>query len=273
MEKDDLIRKLEGLSTPDIEISAHKQRLKALLLAKYYPEKKRMVLFSLFKKLVPLGALAIIGLAFLVHNFAFPRYTPVQAQEIALQNPEIQDWISKGATMQDIEIIDGKAYILIQPQEKEAATNEEEIPAPAVAKDQTINQMTEGKTRAEESFKGAFAEIDIKEKRISKVEELASSIERLTDSKRIKTEEIARRNPEIPKEAEILDVQVSTPKFRLVKKDGSVQVSIESEENEKASIIYEFDKKQWEGKINLEKGEVEEIKFLGEAEDGATSGE
>lgn len=273
MEKEDLIRKLEGLSTPDIEISAHKQRLKALLLAKYYPEKKRVALFSLFKKLLPVGALAIIGLAFLVHNFVFPRYTPVQAREIALQNPEIQDWIAKGATMQDIEIIDGKAYILIQPEEKEPAINAGEVPAPAVTKDQTLNRAAEGKTMAEEIFKGALAEIDIKEKRISKVEELAPSIERLTDSKRIKTEEIARRNPEIPREAEILDVQVSMPKFRLVKKDGSVQVSAESEEDEKASIIYEFDKKQWEGKINLEKGEVEEIKFLGEVKDGTTSGE
>ena len=273
MEKDDLIRKLEGLSTPDIEISAHKQRLKALLLAKYYPEKKRVVLFSLFKKLVPLGALAIIGLAFLVHNFVFPRYTPIQAQEIALRNPEIQNWIEKGAVIQDIEIIDGKAYILIQPQEKEAAINAEETPTPAVTKDQAINQMTAEKIIAEESFKGALAEIDIKGKRISKVEELASSIKRLTDSKKIKTEEIARRNPEIPREAEILDVQVSIPKFRLVKNDGSVQVSAESEEDEKASIIYEFDKKQWEGKINLEKEEVEEIKFLGEAKDGVTFGE
>jgi hypothetical protein len=273
MEKEDLIKKLEGLSTPDIEMPAHKQRLRAFLLAKYYPEKKRVALFSLFQKLLPVGALAVIGLALLINNFVFPRYTPAQAQEIALQSPKIQDWIAKGATMQDIEIIDGKAYILIQPEEKEAATNAEQAPVPAVVKDQGVDRRVEEKIMAEENFKGALAEIDMKEKRISKVEELAPSIESLTAAKKEKTEEIARKNPEIPKEAEILDVKVSIPRLKMLKKGNSVQISPEPESNEKASIIYEFDKKQWEGKINLEKEEVEEIKFLGETENGATSGE
>ncbi|MCD6233182.1 hypothetical protein J7J81_02265, partial [bacterium] len=59
MKKEDLIKKLENIKTPDIEIQSHKQRLKMALLSSGYFKKKPIMFWT--KRLVPAGiALALI---------------------------------------------------------------------------------------------------------------------------------------------------------------------------------------------------------------------
>jgi hypothetical protein len=60
------------------------------------------------------------------------------------------------------------------------------------------------------------------------------------------------------------------PQLQLIKKGGSVQILPEPETENKASVIYQSDKNRWEGKIDLKKEKVEEIRFLGETDNNAT---
>lgn len=272
MTEEDLIKKLENISLPEIEIKSHKERLKLALMEKYFPERKKVESFPIFRKLIPAGVIAIILFFFIFNNLInSSKYNLAKAREIALQNSEIKDWVAEGAIIKDVEIVDGRAYVLIEPPK----AIEEKKTAPSNLK--SAGLAPESLELTKEGFMGALAEVDIKEKKISKIENLTPTVTNLIEVKKEKTKEIADRNPEIQKiiteGAEVLDINVTTPKFRLIKKEGSVVVSPEPEKEEKASIIYKSDGNRWEGKINLTKEEVEEIKFFGELQNDATSEE
>jgi hypothetical protein len=275
MEKEDLIKKLEEIKLPEIEIKNHRERLKLALLKNYLRETKRGEFFGFLRKAVPAAAFLVIFCFLIFNNLIFPKYNLARAKEIALQSDEIKSWIDKGATIKDAKVIDGKAYILIQPAESEEKIietkenqNISEFKSEAIAPSATP-------IAKEEEFKGAMAEINIKEKKISNIENLAPTVADLIENKKEKVLEIASKSQDIqkiiPKEAEILDINVSTPRFKLTKRGNSISVQPEPETEEKASIIYRSDGNRWEGKINLTKEEVEEINFLGEIENGATS--
>jgi len=268
MREEDLIKKLEEISLPKIEIKSHKERLSLALIKKYPPERKRAEVFNIFKKLVPAGVIAVILFFFIFNNLNSQKYNLVKAKEIALQNNEIKDWLQQGSTIKDIKVIDGKAYILIEPPE---AKKEQREPTPASLKSEGVFQEN---IAEEEKFGGALAEVDIKEKRVSSIEKLAPTVTNLIENKKEKALEIANKSREveeiIPEEAEILDINVSTPKFRLSKEGDSVSVIPETETEEKASIIYQSDGNRWEGKINLNEERVEKVNFLGEIQNDAT---
>jgi len=58
MKKEDLIKKLENLKTPEIEIQSHKQRLKMALFNSGYFKERTIMFWT--KRLVPVGvALAL----------------------------------------------------------------------------------------------------------------------------------------------------------------------------------------------------------------------
>jgi hypothetical protein len=271
MEEKDLIRKLEKISLPEIEIKSHKNRLKLALMEKYLPTKQRGEFFGILRKLAPVSAIAVILFFFISNNLNSPQRNLAKAKEIALKNTEIKDWVAEGAIIKDVQIVDGRAYVLIEPteveKEKEAVSNNLKI----------AGLPSETSKVKEEEFKGALVEVDIKEKKISKIENLTPKVTNLIEVKKEKTKEIADRNLEIQKiiteGAEVLDINVTTPKFKLNRQGSSVQALPETEAEERASIIYKSDGNTWEGKINLTKEEVEEIKFFGELQNDATSEE
>jgi ribosomal protein S16 len=274
MEKEDLIKKLEGIKLPEIEIKSHRERLKLALLKNYLRETRKGELFGFLRKAVPAAAFLVISCFLIFNNLIFPKYNLAKAKEIALQSEEIKSWIDKGATIKDAKVIDGKAYVLIQPAESEKKIIETE-------ENQNISEFKSGAIAPsaapivkEEEFKGAVAEINIKEKKVSNIEKLSPTIANLIENKKGRALEIANKSQDIqkiiPKEAEILDISVSTPRFKLTKRGNSILVQPETETEEKASIIYQFDGNRWEGKINLDEEKVEEVKFLGEIENGAT---
>lgn len=274
MREEDLIKKLEGMSMPKIEIQGHKEKLRLLLMERHSLERKRGEFFSILNKLIPAGAIAAILLFFIFNNMSSTRYS--LAKEIALQNTDIKNWIEQGATIKDVKVIDGKAYVLIEP--AETTKNLETETKEAAQTPSTINLKSGGnfqeKTEVKEDFKGALAEINIKEKKIKNIEKLTPTITGLIKDKKERVLEIANKSSEIqevvPKEAEVLDINVLTPKLKLAKKGNSILVLPEPEIEEKASIIYKSDGKRWEGKINLNKEEVEEVRSLEDIENNAT---
>jgi len=269
MEKDDLIRKLEEMSLPEIEIKSHKERLNLALMKKYYPERKRAEVFNIFKKLVPAGAVAVILFVFIFNNLNSPKYNLAKAKKIALENNEIKNWLQQGSTIKDIKLADGRAYVLIEPPE---AKKEEKELMPANLKSEGAFQESE---EIKENFRGALAEVNIKERKISNIEKLAPAAIDLIKSKKDKALDIANKSQEvqdkIPKEAEVLNIEVHTPKFRISNEGGSVSAIPETEAEEKASIIYQFDENQCEGKVDLNKERLEEINCLKEINKDATS--
>lgn len=269
MEKADLIKKLEETSLPKIEIKSHKERLNSVLMKKYSPERKKAEVFNIFRKLAPAGTIAVILFVFIFNNLNSPKYNLAKAKEIALQNNEIKDWLQQGATIKEIELVDGRAYVLIEPPE---AKKQEKEPMPASLKSEGAFQESE---KIKENFRGALAEVNIKERKILNIEKLAPAAIDLIQSKKDKALDIANKSQEvqekIPKEAEVLNINVHAPKFRILKEGDSVSAIPEIETEEKASIIYQFDENRCEGKIDLNKERMEEINCLKEINEDATS--
>ncbi len=254
MEEKNLIKKLEETSLPEIEITSHKRRLKIALLNRYFGEKRSWEVFNIFRLAFPLTAVAVILVFLVLNNLIFPQYNLAKAEEIALKDPQIKGWVDKGATIKDIEIIKNKAYVLIQPSEgiqevKEAVTlSKGEIQKP------------------KEEFVGALAEIDFKEKKVTKIEEMGPVIASLIEEEKEKTREILENNPEvqktIPKEAEIIKIETSLPQLRLIKKNNSIEVAPELKKE--VMVIYEHDKKQWQSTIDLIQEKVATTSILRE---------
>ncbi|MBZ9572413.1 hypothetical protein KJA15_03720 [Patescibacteria group bacterium] len=263
MEKGDLIKKLEETSLPEIEIPSHKKKLKEVLLNKYFREKRSWEIFNILRKVVPVGAVAIILIVLILNNLISPKYTLAQAKEIAMRDPQIKELIERGAIVRDVKILNNKGYVLIQPSAR--AEMGAEIEIEEIKTDLKIG----------EEFLGALAEVDLKEKRVSRIEKVTPQFFPLAEGEEEKVKEIAKDNPEIqtivPKEAEIKEI-IPVPYFqlKLIKEENSIKVVPEQREEKRARIIYEFDKNQWEGEIDLIEEKVKEVKFLGETENNAT---
>jgi len=257
MEEKDLIKKLEEISLPEIEISSHKAGLKTLLVKKYFREKREKEIFGVFQKMLSAGVVVVL-IILISASLAFPKYSTAKAKDIALRDPQIKEWIKKGAVVGDVKIIKNRAYVLVQPVDKNGITS----------------IQAENKKGKGEEFYGALAEINLDEKKIAKIETLTPPTSLLTEKEREKVEEIAKSNPEIqkivPKEAAVQSIKTPLPSLTLIKRGDSVEAVPEPEKEKRASIIYQFGKNQWEGKINLDEEKVEEVKFLGEVNDNAT---
>lgn len=273
MKTEDLIKKLEETETPQLEIPSHKAKLKLALMSWYYKPKKANVLFLGFKKSVfSLSALTAIVLIALFLAKANPQYTLAEVREITMQNPQIKELIDKGAEIKDIKIIENKAYALITP--KESAENPS-----------TIFNGSGGKTA------GVLAEIELKEKRVVKIEKIASQVspltieEEKTAEKLIQDSELSTKDKEepgtvlmapggekggaipVPQEAKKIEIEKieSLPApLELVKTDHTVKALPAKNEDLKVKIIYTSGDERKEGVVNITEGKTEQTKVLEE---------
>ena len=84
MNKDDLIKKLESLDLPEIELQNHRRRLKTALLNSGYWKGESTIMSLLKKQIVPVSGIIAIAAIIIVFSFVFKSATlPVSAQEIA----------------------------------------------------------------------------------------------------------------------------------------------------------------------------------------------
>ncbi|MCD6283690.1 hypothetical protein J7J12_00330, partial [bacterium] len=111
MKKEDLIKKLENIKTPEIEIQSHKQRLKMALLSSGYFKENSIMFWT--KRLIPAGiALALIlAIGFGVIQ---PKLQIAKAMEIAKKDPQIQQLMKDyGVEIKQVKLKNGKAYVLL----------------------------------------------------------------------------------------------------------------------------------------------------------------
>jgi len=232
MEIEDLIKKLEKIELPEIEIPSHKEKLKSILESQYLKEKRGWEIFPIWKRgLIPAGTIAvIIIIALLISNLIFPQYTLAQVEEIAMKNPQVKELIERGAEIKDIKIIKDRGYVLLSP--KEAAFQ--------------TKQLEEG----------ALVEINLKAKKVSRIDKITPQVSPLTEEDK----ENVKKTIEKLGEPEITEIK-AVPSFpqKLIEKDKKIEVLPEK----RASVIYKIGEKQWEGRVNLQKEIMESTKFLG----------
>jgi len=240
MKKEDLIKKLERISLPKIELTSHKQRLKARLIDNYFQARRKQEAMLVFRKFA-FTSLSLLILAFFSFYLVLPEYTLAKAGKIVLADPQVKDLIERGNVLKEIRVIDNKGYALISPAEEGGLIE--------------VNQ---------EKFAGVLVEVSIKAEKVSQIRRISSSVF-FDEKEEERVREIAEESPEIekniPKEAEVLRIEGVPSELRLIQKGDAVEVL---PKKQKARIIYELDEKKWQGQVDLLEENVENVEALEE---------
>ena len=249
MEEKNLIEKLEKTKLPEIELKGHKEWLKMKLIDwKYYRKEAVFEFFPFLKRTGAfLGASALIlAMIFIVSNFLIPENNLAVAKKIALKDPQIKTMLESGAEIKDVEVVNGKAYLLISPKIETEKKAKEFLP------------MT-GETQKPKENLPTLTEVNLKEKKVSKIEEVKPENFPLDEEEKEKAQEIAK----IEKE-KIIAIE-SILSLELMLKKEKNQIKLEPKEK-KALIIYREGNEKWLKKINLQTQKIEETEFLGTEE-------
>ena len=112
MKHNDLMKKLENLETPEIELSGHRQALKMALLSS--GRFKDRTIIDWVKILAPVTAavllIAVVGFL----NVIQPRLQMAQAKEIAMSNLQVRDLMEENELeITEVKLQNGEAYVLL----------------------------------------------------------------------------------------------------------------------------------------------------------------
>ncbi len=112
MEDKDLIRELENLETPDIDLPGHRQALKAALLSSDRFTKKTSARWV--RVLAPVAAAVALMVVFGFFNIVQPQLHIAQAREIATNDAGVQALMEQyGLAIADVRLQDGEAFVLL----------------------------------------------------------------------------------------------------------------------------------------------------------------
>ena len=297
MRKEDLIKKLENIKTPEIEIQGHKQRLKvALLSSGYFKEEKIMnpIMFWT-KRLIPAGVALALVLA-IGFSVIQPKLQIAKAMEIAKNDPQIRQLMKDyGLEIKQVKVQDGKAYVLLTlPEEKlppvpalvgEETGSKKEMRGPG----QFFIAYQDPKTGEIIESSGSVAEIDLKAakvvnlKQIGVVEPIEGkgpaigkytgelkkietiNVAPLTEEEKARAIEIAKSEPKIREmipdleQREVIVKPLPPLKLRLDEDpDNGMEVtSADPNEEKRVNVIFKSDKMQDIITVNLTTGKVE----------------
>jgi len=265
MGNEDLIKKLENIRLPEIEIKSHKKGLKTALLSSSYFKKQSP--FEIFRKSLVFSLPALALLVILAFNLIQPKLTEAKALGIAKNNPEIKKLIEeKNMVLSEVKIKDGKAYVLLNHQEE---VNEKTEKTPAIK----IQKMEENKS-GDEDIEGAIVEINLNQKEVAKInlirgEDIVPLKDKDKESARkiVDDEEIIKEI--IPENAEIEKIESSLPrKIHMVEENQEFKaIHNPDEDGKKAHVHYTSDGKRWIIRVDLERERVEEIEYYSDNQD------
>ena len=112
MKHDDLIKKLENLETPEIELSSYRQALKMTLLSS--GRFKERTVMNWAKILAPVTAAVLIIAVVGFLNVIQPRLQMAQAKEIAMSNLQVRDLMEENELeITEVKLQNGEAYVLL----------------------------------------------------------------------------------------------------------------------------------------------------------------
>lgn len=112
MKNEDLMKKLENLETPEIELSGHRQALKMALLGS--GRFKERTIMDWVKILAPVTAAVLLIVVVGFPNVIQPRLQMAQAKEIAMSNLQVRDLMEENELeITEVKLQNGEAYVLL----------------------------------------------------------------------------------------------------------------------------------------------------------------
>jgi hypothetical protein len=178
MKYEDLIKKLENLKTPQIELLGHKQALKmALLNSEHFRERTIM---DWAKILAPIAAAVLLIAVAGFFTVIQPQLQMDQAKEIARNAPKVQELMEKyGLEITEVKLQNSQAFVLLVAHQRvslELLSGEDVGPAAGWEVRLTSNI----------TFPGYIIKIDLVEQRATGF----SKVDSVTALKDIKLEDI-----------------------------------------------------------------------------------
>lgn len=247
MGEEELIKKLENVELPDIELQGHQRRLRmALLESRYFKEQPKVAIFSQTKSKMKGGidmlkgliswrpvwkpalvsALAIaliVGSALFVPSLVGPS-PEVLAAEIAQNSPEVQKLLGDDlVTVRKVQLVDGVGHVVCEA---------------------SIGTF-------------ALADVDLEKGKLIKVEKI--KMPELSDEEKERAVEIAKADLEV---RELLDKGAKIgkvfPMFGIITlSEENGETGVETSVNVCVALVLNDEK--WIVHVDLEKGEVERI--------------
>jgi len=164
MKQEDLIKGLENLETPEIELPGHRQALRMALLSS--GRFKERTIMDWAKILAPITAAVVLIVVMAFFNVIEPQLQIAQAKEIARNDPHVQALVEEyGLEIAEIKLRDGEAFVLLAPQSIFALAKS----TPEALRDfrGTLSPPSE-----EELLPGYILKVDLLEKRVNEFGEI-----------------------------------------------------------------------------------------------------
>lgn len=164
MKQEDLIKGMENLETPEIELPGHRQALRMALLSS--GRFKERTIMDWAKILAPITAAVVLIVVMAFFNVIEPQLQIAQAKEIARNDPHVQALVEEyGLEIAEIKLRDGEAFVLLAPQSIFALAKS----TPEALRDfrGTLSPPSE-----EELLPGYILKVDLLEKRVNEFGEI-----------------------------------------------------------------------------------------------------
>ncbi len=115
MKEDDLIKRLENLETPDVELSGHRQALRTALLNSNRFQRRTAMGWA--RILAPVAAAVALIAVFGFLNIIQPEFHTARAIEIARADAQVQTLMADyGLGIAEVQLQDGEAFVLLSSQ-------------------------------------------------------------------------------------------------------------------------------------------------------------
>lgn len=145
MKHEDLMKRLENLETPEIELLGHRQALRAVLLSS--GRFRGRTIMDWAKILAPVTAAVLLIAVAGFFNVIQPRLQMAQAREIAMSDPQVQQLMMENALeITEVRLQEGEAYVLLgcQARSWEADTGGDILTVPGEESTSTGNITVSG---------------------------------------------------------------------------------------------------------------------------------
>ena len=264
MKKEDLIKKLENVDFPEIELQSHRCRLRMALLNSGYFKKKTIM--KTIEHFALIGAPAIAVVLALIFTVINPKLQEVRAMKIAKNDPQIQKLMEEnGVVIKEVKVKGDKAFVLL-------ALPEAKLPSVLrgeetdLLKKRGMFGVVTNESGEFQIFTGAVAEISLGPERVEhiKIQRLEAKnipITPLTEEEKAKAIEIAQSDP-IAKEidlekAEVIVKPMPPLKLRLEEDNDEIKVTSDPKEDKRANVTFKFEGRQGIITVNLTQNKVE----------------
>lgn len=220
--------------------------------------------------LAGVGAIAVIAALFF--TLINPRLQMAASTEIARNDPKVQQLMKDyGVEVRQVKLVGGKACVLLTPPEEKLPAMPQALSGreTAMRPGQFFIAYRDPETGEVAQTTGAIAEIDLKTKKVEKLEMLETTqlpLPPLTEEERQKAVEIAKSEPKVKEMItdlagrEVVVKPMPPRKLRLDEDpDEGVKVTpVDPRGEKRANVIFKSDERQDVVTVNLTTGAIEQ---------------